>query len=183
MDGGDAWDNDPGAGVDLNLYRHKDAYYFLPSEDEWYKSAYHKNDGVTANYWDYAMGSNSVPDGIDFVGDLVFDAVFFDGGNNAQPNGVTSPYGTLGQNGNVWEWGETLFGMSNILFSSRTIRGGPWGTTEVDLRSSDREEINAANSSRNVGFRIASVPEPTASMLMIVSGMMRPIRRRRESAL
>ena len=25
-----------------NLYRHKNAYYFLPSEDEWYKAAYHK---------------------------------------------------------------------------------------------------------------------------------------------
>ena len=44
-----------------NLYRHKDAYYFLPSEDEWYKAAYHKNDGVTANYWDYATGSNTIP--------------------------------------------------------------------------------------------------------------------------
>ncbi|MGF1655382.1 MAG: SUMF1/EgtB/PvdO family nonheme iron enzyme [Verrucomicrobiales bacterium] len=44
-----------------NLYRHKDAYYFLPSEDEWYKAAYHQNDGVTANYWDYATGSNTAP--------------------------------------------------------------------------------------------------------------------------
>src|SRR4029079_10966402 len=44
-----------------NLYRHKDAYYFLPSEDEWYKAAYHKSDGLTANYWDYATGSNSIP--------------------------------------------------------------------------------------------------------------------------
>lgn len=44
-----------------NLYRHKDAYYFLPSENEWYKAAYHQNDGVTANYWDYALGSNSIP--------------------------------------------------------------------------------------------------------------------------
>lgn len=44
-----------------NLYRHKDAYYFLPSEDEWYKSAYHKNDGVTANYWDYPTGTNGIP--------------------------------------------------------------------------------------------------------------------------
>jgi hypothetical protein len=44
-----------------NLYRHKDSYYFLPSEDEWYKAAYHKNDGITANYWDYATGSNTAP--------------------------------------------------------------------------------------------------------------------------
>ncbi len=31
---GDAWQLDG-----ENLYRHKDAYYFLPSEDEWYKAA------------------------------------------------------------------------------------------------------------------------------------------------
>ena len=33
---GDAWQ----AGGE-NLYRHKDAYYFLPSENEWYKAAYY----------------------------------------------------------------------------------------------------------------------------------------------
>lgn len=25
--------------------------YFLPTEDEWYKAAYHANDGITGNYW------------------------------------------------------------------------------------------------------------------------------------
>jgi len=44
-----------------NLYRHKDAYYFLPSENEWSKAAYHQNDGVTANYRDYATGNNTIP--------------------------------------------------------------------------------------------------------------------------
>ena len=48
-----------------NLYRHKDAYYCLPSEDEWYKAAYHENDGATANYWDYATGSNSAPTAVE----------------------------------------------------------------------------------------------------------------------
>jgi hypothetical protein len=42
-----------------NLYRHKDAFYFLPSEDEWYKAAYHKNDGVTANYWTTRRGATA----------------------------------------------------------------------------------------------------------------------------
>lgn len=37
---GEAWQ----AGGE-NLYRHKEAYYFLPSEDEWYKAAFHKNNG------------------------------------------------------------------------------------------------------------------------------------------
>ncbi len=33
----------------------------LPSEDEWYKAAYHYNDGVTGNYYDYPTSSDSVP--------------------------------------------------------------------------------------------------------------------------
>jgi formylglycine-generating enzyme required for sulfatase activity len=110
---GDAWQ----AGGE-NLYRHKDAYYFLPSEDEWYKAAFHKNDGVTANYWDYATGSNSIPDGIDFDGDTAFDAVSYQGYNQASPNsvsnvGLISPYGTYGQNGNVWEWNESAHDATN----------------------------------------------------------------------
>ena len=34
---------------------------WIPSEDEWYKAAYHKNNGVTGNYWDYPTGTNTVP--------------------------------------------------------------------------------------------------------------------------
>ena len=30
-----------------------DAKYWIPTENEWYKAAYHKNDGVTGNYFDY----------------------------------------------------------------------------------------------------------------------------------
>ena len=33
----------------------------IPSEDEWYKSAYHYNDGMTGNYYDYPTSSDSVP--------------------------------------------------------------------------------------------------------------------------
>jgi len=61
-----------------NLYRRKDAYYFLPSENEWYKAAYHKNDGVTANYWDYATGSNTVSIAV-VSGTGAGTAVFYDG--------------------------------------------------------------------------------------------------------
>jgi hypothetical protein len=32
--------------------RNAGARYWLPSLDEWYNAAYHKNDGVTGNYWD-----------------------------------------------------------------------------------------------------------------------------------
>ena len=34
-------------GNGVNETRNPSAAYFVPSEDEWYKAAYHKNDGVT----------------------------------------------------------------------------------------------------------------------------------------
>jgi hypothetical protein len=83
-----------------NLYRHKDAYYFLPSEDEWYKAAFHQNDGVTANYWDYATGSNTVPTAVASgtgAGTAVYDAVT-SSPTAVDSNGGLSPYGTRGQN-------------------------------------------------------------------------------------
>jgi sulfatase modifying factor 1 len=41
--------------------RNPGAKWFLPSEDEWYKAAYHKNDGVTGNYWLHATGTDEEP--------------------------------------------------------------------------------------------------------------------------
>jgi len=42
-----------------NLYRNKDAFYFLPSENEWYKAAYFNPAG--SNYFLYPTASSSVP--------------------------------------------------------------------------------------------------------------------------
>jgi hypothetical protein len=44
-----------------SITRNGGARWFLPSEDEWYKAAYHKNDGVTGNYWDYPTSTDAVP--------------------------------------------------------------------------------------------------------------------------
>ena len=46
----------------MQVVREPDATWVIPSEDEWYKAAYHKNDGVTGNYYNYPTSSNSVPD-------------------------------------------------------------------------------------------------------------------------
>ncbi len=118
----DAWQ----AGGE-NLYRHKDAYYFLPSEDEWYKAAYHQNTGVNADYWDYATGSNPPPTAVasgTTAGTAVYDGV---AGSPAAVNnaGGLSAYGTMGQNGNVWEWQESAYdGINNSSSEDRAFRGG-----------------------------------------------------------
>jgi len=145
-----------------NRYRHKDAYYFLPSEDEWYKAGYHKNDGVTGNYWDYATASNSVPDGIDFSGDSAFDAVFYDGYNQGQPNavnnvGLPSPYGTYGQNGNVWEWMEgALDGSNDSPSEARAARGGYYIGEALYFRPDVPYLQFPTDFGVGVGFRVAS---------------------------
>jgi formylglycine-generating enzyme required for sulfatase activity len=165
------WDpNDAGYNPN-NLYRNSLATYFLPSMDEWYKAAYYDpNDTV---YYDYPTGSDSVPDGIDFAGDTTFDAVFLDGGSNPQPNditdvGVLSPYGTAGQGGNVFEWEETEFDLVNDSSSSaRGVRGGRWNFNSSGLRSSVRFNITGGSSS--IGFRVASIPEPTTSALALAA--------------
>jgi formylglycine-generating enzyme required for sulfatase activity len=111
-----------GATTNAQLHavsRKAGATWAITSEDEWYKAAYHKNDGVTGNYWDYPTSSNTAP------GRDMDDA----SGNNANLFGFPfpidsnmfstvagefqnsdSPYGTFDQGGNVWEWNEGIYG-------------------------------------------------------------------------
>lgn len=184
---GNAWQLDG-----ENLYRHKDAYYFLPSEDEWYKAAYHQNDGVTANYWDYATGSNTIPTQALTDGTLAGSAVFngSEAGVPADPADVNlagglSAYGTMGQNGNVWEWQESAFdGINNTSSEGRAVRGGYWFGVGVYLRSSDRYDATAPELlGNNFGFRIASVPEPSSAVLLLGGGLMWLLKRRRRIPL
>ncbi len=178
---GDAWQ----AGGE-NLYRNKNAYYFLTSENEWYKAAYQKNDGVTANYWDYATASNSVPTAVGSgagAGTAVYNGVTGVPARVFRAGGL-SAYGTMGQGGNVWEWMESANdGINDSSSEPRGIRGGYWNDTEDSLRSSSRLSFSPAGSRYNLGFRVASVPEPSAAMLMISAGMLALARRRTRAAL
>jgi hypothetical protein len=44
-----------------SITRNSGARWWLPGANEWYKAAFHKNDGVTGNYWNYAAATNAVP--------------------------------------------------------------------------------------------------------------------------
>jgi len=165
-------------GVDsgTNPYRHKDAFYFLPSEGEWYKAAYHQNDGVTANYWDYATGSNTAPTPVTSgtaSGTAVYNQTFATGPADVNLAGGLSPYGTMGQNGNVFDWNESAFdGNNDVSTENRGFRGGSWvfAQAEPSLRSSFRGGDSPTAVHIDVGFRVASaaVPEPSAAVLMLM---------------
>ena len=168
-----------------NLYRNKDAYYFLPSEDEWYKAAYHKNDGVTANYWDYATGSNGIP-GLTAGGTSPGTAVYDGAGsapaavNNA---GGPSAYGTMGQGGNVSEWQESAMDAPNSSSSQlRAFRGGWWQTNASYLSPPSRGGSPPTGSFNYIGLRVAAVtaetPEPASGTLFGLGALLLGTRRR-----
>ena len=166
--------SDPGYNSQ-NLFRNSLARYFLPSVDEWHKAAYY--DPAAGHYWDYPTGSDAIPDGIDFVGDPNFDAVFFDGALNPEPNnivhvGLLSPYGSAGQGGNVREWHETAFDrVNNNAVEQRSDPGGSWaGPYSALTRSNSGIGVGPLFEGDFNGFRVAAiVPEPSASILIITA--------------
>ena len=159
------------AGYDAaNPYRNSNAQYFLPSTDEWYKAAYY--DGGSSSYYDFATGSNSAPTevaGGTGSGTAVYGA---QGGPADITNaGGLSPYGTMGQGGNVFEWNETAASGSPTAGSSRGRRGGSWSFVDYYMRSSTRVNVGPTNESDIVGFRVASVvPEPSTMALIAFGG-------------
>jgi formylglycine-generating enzyme required for sulfatase activity len=154
-----------------NLYRNKNAFYFLPSENEWYKAAYFNPDG--SNYFLYPTASSSVPTAAS-SGTNAGSAVYDNAGSDpamVDSAGGLSPYGTMGQGGNVFEWNESAFAGTNSSSSeARAIRGGGWYTTEDSLRSSVRLANDPTYENSSAGFRVASVPEPSTYALLLMAG-------------
>ncbi|MEX1111355.1 MAG: SUMF1/EgtB/PvdO family nonheme iron enzyme [Chthoniobacterales bacterium] len=162
-----------------NLYRHKDAQYFLPSENEWYKAAYYNPGG--ANYFDYPTGSDTAPTAV-ASGTSPGTAVFgFNVGDELAPvtsAGGLSPYGTMGQGGNVWEWNETASDGNNSSPSeARLFCGSSYANSLSGMASSFREGDNPTIAEKTIGFRVASfgvtpIPEPGTWIVaaLLVSG-------------
>ena len=127
--------------------------YVIPTEDEWYKAAYYNGSG----YSTYANGTDALP--IAGVNSNYNHEV-------GQPwgigNGMQEQNGTYNLMGNVWEWNEALIG------SFRGLRGGSYDYHGSDfaLSSATRGGNNPNLEYFNLGFRIASVPEPCTLALM-----------------
>jgi hypothetical protein len=85
--------------------------------------------------------------------------------------GGLSPYRTMGQGGNVREWSESAFdGTTNSTSEDRALRGGFWFNTEDDLRSSSRTFNVPTVEGYFIGFRVASIPEPSTYALLLMTG-------------
>ena len=163
------------------------ASFFIPSHDEWRKAAYHKNDGVTGNYFNHATSTDATPtseppsggansanyreDGTGnyaLTGTSAFDNgqnYLADVGSYAQS---VSPYGTFDQAGNVWEWTERIRTSDN----SRYRIGGSWSAASSLLLASTTyagDTEPPSNENLSTGFRVASIPEPSSGLMLLMA--------------
>lgn len=140
------------------------AKFWIPTEDEWYKAAYHQNDSVTGNYWNYPTSTDSIDTSMANYGNSVGQTT------SVGTYPFSSSYGTFDQGGNVWEWNETVVDQSyGQLF--RGARGGSAFHGEVALQASFRDSFDPTNGMASGGFRVASVPEPSSVALMVCGVM------------
>ncbi len=176
---------EPGdAGYDPNnLFRNRRAFYFLPNVDEWYKAAYY--DPKTESYFPFPTYDFTDPVPV-ASGTDSNTAVFLQG--LGEPADITeaggaTPYGTVAQGGNISEWLETELDLSNDdKFATRLFRGGDWGSSQSSLSSI---AFGAGLPINDLGFRIASVPEPTClgTFAITTLGVIQQLRRRRSDEL
>ncbi len=173
-------------GNQATFARQPGAQYWIPTENEWYKAAYHKNDGVTGNYWLYPTGSDSVPSN-QLTPDVGNNATFYGNGYTigspyywtevgAHGNSA-SPYGTFDQGGNAWEWNETA-----VTSTARGLRGGSCNNSEYNLRASIRYHYYPTGEISDIGFRVASVPEPAGATMLLAGAVVALLWRRRRNA-
>jgi formylglycine-generating enzyme len=162
-----------------DVVRQPDATWVIPTENEWYKAAYHKNDGVTGNYWNYPTSANN---------NVSNDLVDPDPGNNATFRTFTgeftigppynrtevgahenseSAYGTFDQGGNVQEFNETV-PESDI----RGIRGGSWFSGDIMGKWDRPVDMHSSDEFRDLGFRVANLDTIPPVPALSASGLL-----------
>jgi formylglycine-generating enzyme required for sulfatase activity len=176
------------------------------------KAAYHKNDGVTANYWHYPTSTdapdfpisdqppgsgaprpwstanfrdtdgaaNGYNDGFAVTGSNVFSSTQNYLTDVGAYTSTVSPYGTFDQAGNVWEWNEAVLVNPQPF---RGMRGGSWTNSSFIFINSYRGAYFPTYKSDLMGFRVASIPEPSTGLLGLLASIGMLLRRSAASRL
>jgi len=162
-----------------SVLRNLTASVFLPSESEWYKAAYY--DPIAGRYYDYPTGTNATIGCVAPAGDTGNSANCYP---YADPSGTLtdvgayalsdSPSGTFDQGGNVYEWLEQI-----KIGAARGLRGGAWNGDSSNLTAFNSNSDSPTLEIDNIGFRLASIPEPSTGLLVLTGLCGLALRRRR----
>jgi len=167
-----------------NLYRHKDAKYYLPTENEWVKAAYWngislqtyatkagesltQGEGTFGTGWNYYTTHYATPP---------LPIITNPFGPWAVGSGSQELNGTYDMMGNLWEWMESPYWSGDYgTASDRGLRGGSYDPGGYyDLASFVRfsNYLDSLGEDFDVGFRVASeVPEPAILSLLSMGGL------------
>jgi formylglycine-generating enzyme required for sulfatase activity len=162
------WSTDEAAGG-TNLFRHKDAFYFLPTEHEWVKAAYWNGSNIqffatkqgeqvyvgdgTNGGWNYYDG-----------GPIPTQGLWAVGSSSEELNG------THDMMGNALEMTEEPYYSTGYTPTiDRALRGG---TNATNITSVYRDNLDPDTVGYSHGFRVASaIPEPASLSLLSLGGV------------
>ncbi len=145
-----------------SAYRHKDAIYVLPSEDEWVKAA----------YWNGTkLQTYATPDaGMPTTTEANYNNDYGSGSVWSVGTGAVELNGTYDMMGNVTELMETAAD-TDAVGENRIYRGGSYIYNELQwLASGKSQQSTQTYESDRHGFRVAAVPEPASIALVGLFG-------------
>lgn len=190
-----------GAMSGLNFTKNGNATFWIPSEDEWYKAAYYdpnKGGLGVGGYWLYPTKSNTAPGNVvgsspnqanfryssggtqlsDYIFSVTQSAALVSTQNYLTDvgafSGSASPYGTYDQGAVVRVWSDT------VVSGAIRERGTTWQDLgDHYMQASVSVGDGPTNEESHIGFRIATVPEPTSAALLGLGTLLLAARRRR----
>ena len=166
------------------ILKNPGATWFIPSGDQWYKAAFYKGGGTNAGYWDYPTQSDTTPGNVvggtsnqaNFTNSLGEYSVTQSTNYSPSQNYLTEVgafsssagvYGTFDQGGNVMEWNDAV-----VDTNQRGVRGGAYdyGSDHLQSDFAGGVSLNPVQEFDDVGFRVATVPEPSTYALLLLAG-------------
>ena len=152
----------------MAVVREPDAWYALPTHNEWLKAALY--DGDADVYYAYPTGSDELPSHLLVDPDPGNNATYNPGDGPAVPENYTigapyyrtivgahensaSPFGTFDQAGNVGEWTERIYR------GERAALGGSYGQGELYLNTTG-QLLDPSARRAWIGFRVVRLCNP-----------------------
>lgn len=146
--------------------REKNASWWIPSEDEWYKAAYYDPSKLPAGgYHTYPFRSDTepkkqVPPG--GANSANFDGIMPDKRKITPVGAYThsrSHYGTYDQGGLVWQWNDAVYSDQLGKPLNRGMRGASWSLGLLNISKLSPRDYPPTYEDDDSGFRLACSPK------------------------